>query len=96
MGNSLEENLRLYPLRKDIKGFLPHQFRFPVSNILLTGHVQEFLEVWKGRRVKLGLPDIPPTAYKHTFATKQIQDIAKKLMFDEKIGFDLEKGKLRY
>ncbi|MCX8176493.1 MAG: hypothetical protein N3E48_04605 [Candidatus Bathyarchaeota archaeon] len=92
----MEKNSQLYPLRKNVKGFLPHQFRIPVSNILLIGHVQELIDVWKDRRVKVGLPDTPPTAYKHKFVTKQIQDIAKRLMFDDKIGFNLKEGKLRY
>ena len=96
MGDKVEENLQLYPLRKDLKGFLPPQFRISISNILSIGHVQEFVDMWKGRRVKIGLSDIPPTAYKHEFAVKQVQDIAKKLMFDKKIGFDLEKRKLKY
>lgn len=90
------EMLLLHPLRKEVKGFLPPPLRIPMTNLLSTGHTQELIDIWKGRRKKIGLVEVPPTAYRYDEAIKQVQEIVRILKVEEKIGYDYEKKGLKY
>jgi hypothetical protein len=58
------EEVPLYPLEKPIKPPLPATMGGIVRNQYDTGHVQELVDYFIEERVRIGLKDKPPTAYR--------------------------------
>lgn len=91
-----EEKTPVYPLRQPVKGYVPESFRIAITTILKSGHIRELLGSMKKRREKVGLDTVPPTAYKHEKALEDFLKLVTKNKFDELIGYDLDKKKLKY
>jgi len=60
-----ENDVPLYPLEKTIKPPLPPTMGGIVKNQYESGQVQELVDYFVEERVRIGLEDKPPTAYKH-------------------------------
>lgn len=86
----------LYPLRKAVKGYVPESFRIPITTILKFGHIRELLATMERRRGEVGLDSVPPTAYKHEKALKEFQELITSSKFDELIGYDRDRKRLKY
>ncbi|MEM3615400.1 MAG: hypothetical protein QXX09_01990 [Candidatus Methanomethylicia archaeon] len=89
------DELNVYPLRKSIIG-LQDSLKTPIKNILSLGHVPMLSRYMQRSRIKMGLPDIPPTAYSKKDAATQILEMAKILDFENRFGFDLNKRIFKY
>ena len=50
----------------------------------------------KRRREKVGLDTVPPTAYKYEKALEDFLELVTKNKFDELIGYDRDRKKLKY
>ena len=91
-----EEKTPVYPLRQPIKGYVPESFRIAITTILKFGHIRELLSSMKRRRDELGLESVPSTAYKYEKALEDFLELVTKSKFDELIGYDKDKKKLKY
>lgn len=59
-----ESEVPLHPLEKIVKAPLPATMGGIVKNQYETGQVQELVDYFIEERVRIGLEDKPPTAYK--------------------------------
>jgi len=84
-----------YPLRKDIVG-LQDSLKHPVKNILSLGHVPTLSRYIQRVRARIGLANIPPTAYSDANSVTQILNLIKAANIDDKIGFDVDKKNFKY
>lgn len=90
-----EREVKLYPLRKRIRG-LPVSFKTPTRGIISYGHVPRLSRFLQRIRVKLGLPGTPPTAYEVKEAVEEIQKIIKDIELDIKINWDWKRKRMKY
>jgi len=90
-----EKEIRLYPLRKKIRG-LPPAFKSPTRGIISYGHVPRLSGFLQRTRVKIGLSKTPPTAYEVKQAVEEIQKIVKETGLDVKITWDWKRKRMRY
>ena len=49
----------------------------------------------KALRVKIGLPEVPPTTHADAAALEEVQKLLKATAFDELIGYDWASGELK-
>jgi len=70
-----ENDVPLYPLEKTIKPPLPPTMGGIVKNQYESGQVQELVDYFVEERVRIGLEDKPPTAYKHPEPVAELRKI---------------------
>ena len=63
--------------------------------VLNTGHAVPINDAVKALRVKIGLPEVPPTTHAHPDALEEVQKLCKITAFDELIGYDEATGGLK-
>ncbi|MGQ4913532.1 MAG: NADH-quinone oxidoreductase subunit C [Candidatus Asgardarchaeia archaeon] len=85
-----------YPLRKPMEGIVPKQHRKVVSDLIATGQPIPFTSMAIKRRARVDLPPELPVASLREDYLKEVQELIKKTGFDKKVGFDWEKGGLKY
>lgn len=90
-----EKEIKLYPLRKRIRG-PPLPFKSPIKGIILYGHVPRLSGFLQRVRVRMGLPKTPPTAYEVKDAVKEIQRIIRSTGLDVKICWDWKQKRMKY
>ena len=91
---SKEDESPLYPLRKKL-ATLPPAFKGAMEEILKEGMNRELPDFFEDERDMLDMGEVK-TSWKDEKAQKQIQDLAKEMGVDEKLGFDWNKKKIRY
>lgn len=96
MSKEESEKLPVHPLRKPVKGYVPETFRLPITTILKFGHIRELLGTMKRRREEVGLTTVPPTAYKYEKALEDFLELITRSKFDELIGYDRDRKRLKY
>jgi len=84
------------PLRKPMEGILPPQARGPAENLISTSCVIPISSLIQRRRKASGLPPMPPIALTDDKAFKEFHELIKDTGFDEKVGYDWERRRLRY
>ncbi|MCS7369438.1 MAG: hypothetical protein NDF57_06990 [archaeon GBS-70-058] len=86
---------KIHPLRKDIMG-LQDSLKFPIRNILRTGHVPMLSRYMQRTRSRIGLPSIPPTAYSNTEYVNQMLNLVRSIGACRRIGFDFDRRDFKY
>ncbi|MHA1835682.1 MAG: hypothetical protein ACTSYQ_01950 [Candidatus Odinarchaeia archaeon] len=89
-----EDELVLYPLRKKLRT-LPPAFKGAIEEILKEGMNRELPDFFEDERDMLDMGEVK-TAWKIEEAQKQVQELAKRLGIDKKVGFDWNKKKMKY
>jgi len=84
------------PLKGPIQGVVTPYQKPTVEALLSQGQLFPILSVTKKQRTELKLPEAPPTTLVNAEALDDVQKVAKTVKFDEKVGFDWKKKKLRY
>jgi Ni,Fe-hydrogenase III component G len=84
------------PLSRPLAGSLPPQARGEVANLLTSCCAQAILGYLTEMREKAGLSKLPSIACANEENLKEFQSLVKNIGFDERVGFNWEKGKLRY
>lgn len=84
------------PLSRPLSGSLPPQARGEIANLLTSGCAQAILGSLTEMREKAGLSKLPSIACANEDNLKEFQSLVKNIGFDERVGFNWEKGKLRY
>ncbi|RLE56513.1 MAG: hypothetical protein DRJ30_01600 [Candidatus Methanomethylicota archaeon] len=84
-----------YPLRKEVKG-LPRQFKSPLKNIFMLGHVPRLSGFLQRTRAKLGLEKKPPTAYSNEKALNELRKIISDLELDSRVLWDWKRKRFKY
>ncbi|MEM2971219.1 MAG: NADH-quinone oxidoreductase subunit C [Candidatus Bathyarchaeia archaeon] len=83
------------PLRKPLEGELPPKAR-PVAEALISaGCVAPVSAFIQKKREEAGLPRTPPFAFTDEKAMQEFQGVIKDAGLSDKVGYDLEKKKLR-
>jgi hypothetical protein len=70
-----ESEVPLYPLEKPVKSPLPVTMGGIVKNEYESGQVQELVDYFIEERVRIGLEDKPPTAYKYAEPVAELRKI---------------------
>jgi len=83
------------PLRKPLDGLVAHYQKPTVENLMEQGQVFTMPSTVKSNREKLKLPEIQTTMTKPE-AMNEINEIAREVEFDKRVGYNWEKKKLRY
>ena len=83
------------PLRKPLSGVVGSYQKPTVEKLMQTGQVLPITSSIIRGREQLRLPPMQ-TATARPEAVKEIQTIAREVGFDKKVGYDLERNKLRY
>ena len=89
-----EEESPLYPLRKKLIT-LPPAFKGAMEEILKEGMNRELPDFFEDERDMLGMDEVK-TSWKVESAQKEIQDLAKEMNLDKKLGYDWKKKKITY
>jgi Ni,Fe-hydrogenase III component G len=84
------------PLKGPLRGIVTPYQKPTVEALLSQGQLFPILGVTKKQRAELKLPEAPPTTLVNAEALEDVQRIAKTVKFDEKVGFDWKRKKLRY
>jgi heterodisulfide reductase subunit C len=63
--------------------------------VINTGHAVPINDTVKALRVKIGLPEVPPTTHANPDALEEVQKLCKITAFDELIGYDEATGGLK-
>ncbi len=84
------------PLKKPMKGLLSSFQKPTVENLLNQGLIFPLSELAKRIRGKLKLDEVPATAAARLEDLKEVQRLIKTFKFDQKVGFDWNKKKMRY
>jgi len=84
------------PLRAPLVGELPPHARPVAEALISTGCVAPISTLIQKRREEAGLPRTPSFAFTDEKAMKDFHRLIRDTSFDEKVGFDLEKKRLRY
>ncbi|MGQ9543900.1 MAG: NADH-quinone oxidoreductase subunit C [Candidatus Bathyarchaeia archaeon] len=83
------------PLRKPPTGIVAEYQKPTVETLMQQGQVFTMPSTVKGHRQNLKLPEVTTTMNRPE-ALKEVHEIAKEVEFDKRVGYDLEKMKLRY
>jgi len=83
------------PLRKPMGGIVSEYQKPTVETLMQQGQVFTIPSSVKAHRQNLKLPEIQTTMARPE-ALSEIQEIAKEVKFDQKVGYDWQKKKLRY
>ncbi|MBS7643962.1 NADH-quinone oxidoreductase subunit C [Candidatus Bathyarchaeota archaeon] len=84
------------PLKGPLRGVVTPFQKPTVEALLNQGQLFPILGVTKKQRAELKMPETPPTTLVNAEALADVQKIAKAVKFDEKVGFDWKRKKLRY
>jgi Ni,Fe-hydrogenase III component G len=84
------------PLKGPIQGIVTPYQKPTVEALLSQGQLFPILSVTKKQRTQLKLPEALSTTLVNAEALTEAQNIAKTVKFDEKVGFDWKRKKLRY
>lgn len=72
-----EEEVRLYPWRKNVKP-LPSSLKTPIEKMIQIGHIPQLSISREKTRETLGIASSPPTAYQKEEARTELQDLVKQ------------------
>ena len=76
-------------------GYMAKPHKMTGVFVLNTGHAVPINDAAKALRVKIGLPEVPPTTHAYPEALDEIKTICKLTGFDELIGYDEATGGLK-
>ena len=76
-------------------GYMAKPHKMTGVFVMNTGHGVPINDATKALRVKIGLPEIPPTTHAFPEALEEVQKICKITGFDELIGYDEATGGLK-
>ena len=76
-------------------GYMAKPHKMTGVFVMNTGHGVPINDATKALRVKIGLPEIPPTTHAFPEALEEVQKICKITGFDELIGYDESTGGLK-
>lgn len=76
-------------------GYMAKAHKMTGVYVLNTGHAVPINDKIKALRVKIGLPEVPPTTHFYPEALAEIKTLCKITEFDELIGYDEATGGLR-
>ena len=76
-------------------GYMAKPHKMTGVFVMNTGHGVPINDATKALRVKIGLPEIPPTTHAYPEALEEVQKICKITGFDELIGYDEATGGLK-
>ncbi|MEM3527697.1 MAG: NADH-quinone oxidoreductase subunit C [Candidatus Bathyarchaeia archaeon] len=83
------------PLRKPASGIVAEYQKPTVETLMQQGQVFTMPATVKSHRQSLKLPEVKTTMNRPE-ALKEIHEIAREVGFDKRVGYDLQKMKLRY
>ncbi|MGQ9565447.1 MAG: NADH-quinone oxidoreductase subunit C [Candidatus Bathyarchaeales archaeon] len=84
------------PLRKPHGVDLPSQAKASAEALISSGCVFSVSSFIEKKRVEAGLPRAPPLTFTDEKAMKEFQSLMEESGFSEKVGYDMEKKRLRY
>ena len=76
-------------------GYMAKPHKMTGVFVLNTGHAVPINDAAKALRVKIGLPELPPTTHSYPEALEEVQKLCKITAFDELIGYDEATGGLK-
>ena len=83
------------PLRKPMEGIVAEYQKPTVETLMEKGQVFSMPSTVKTNREKMQLPEVQTTMTRPE-ALKEIHEVAHQVKFDEKVGYNWNKKKLRY
>lgn len=84
-----------YPLGKPFKPKLPDQLCPVAESITSVGATAPISPLVQRRREEAGLPPQPPASYSSDRELREVHELVKETKFDERVGYDWERKKLR-
>ena len=76
-------------------GYMAKPHKMTGVFVINTGHAVPINDAAKALRVKIGLPELPPTTHTYPDALEEVQKLCKITAFDELIGYDEATGGLK-
>ena len=76
-------------------GYMAKPHKMTGVFVINTGHAVPINDAAKALRVKIGLPEVPPTTHAYPEALEEVQKLCKITAFDELIGYDEATGGLK-
>jgi heterodisulfide reductase subunit C len=76
-------------------GYMAKPHKMTGVFVINTGHAVPINDTVKALRVKIGLPEVPPTTHANPDALEEVQKLCKITAFDELIGYDEATGGLK-
>ena len=76
-------------------GYMAKPHKMTGLNVIKTGHGVPINDAAKSLRVKIGLPEVPPTTHAYPEALEEVQKLCKITAFDDLIGYDEATGGLK-
>ena len=76
-------------------GYMAKPHKMTGVFVMNTGHAVPINDAAKALRVKIGLPELPPTTHSYPEALEEVQKLCKITAFDELIGYDEATGGLK-
>ena len=76
-------------------GYMAKPHKMTGVFVINTGHAVPINDAAKALRVKIGLPELPPTTHAYPDALEEVQKLCKITAFDELIGYDEATGGLK-
>ena len=76
-------------------GYMAKPHKMTGVYVINTGHAVPINDAAKALRVKIGLPEVPPTTHAYPEALEEVQKLCKLTAFDELIGYDEATGGLK-
>ena len=76
-------------------GYMAKPHKMTGVFVINTGHAVPINDAAKALRVKIGLPELPPTTHSYPEALEEVQKLCKITAFDELIGYDEATGGLK-
>ena len=76
-------------------GYMAKPHKMTGVFVINTGHAVPINDAAKALRVKIGLPEVPPTTHAYPEALEEVQKLCKLTAFDELIGYDEATGGLK-
>jgi heterodisulfide reductase subunit C len=76
-------------------GYMAKPHKMTGVFVMNTGHAVPINDAAKALRVKIGLPELPPTTHSYPEALEEVQKLCKITEFDELIGYDEATGGLK-
>jgi heterodisulfide reductase subunit C len=76
-------------------GYMAKPHKMTGVFVINTGHAVPINDAAKALRVKIGLPEVPPTTHAYPDALEEVQKLCKITAFDELIGYDEATGGLK-
>ena len=76
-------------------GYMAKPHKMTGVFVMNTGHAVPINDAAKALRVKIGLPEVPPTTHAYPDELAEVQKLCKITAFDELIGYDEATGGLK-